>query len=100
MIAYISIGNSDDKLTQAEWSAFCIDIAAQVAALGHTHGAWFSVPNSRWQNACWCVEFSGPDEQAEANVVAEARGVLGELARKYGQESIAFARVAATEFLS
>lgn len=100
MMAYISIGNSDGRLTQAEWSAFCLDVAAEVTALGHVHGAWFSVPNSPWQNACWCVEFSGPDAQAEANAAAEAREMAAKLARKYRQDSIAWARVASTEFIS
>lgn len=99
MIAYISIGNSDDKLTQAEWSAFCLDVAVEVAGLGHVHGAWFSVPNSPWQNACWCVEFSGPDPQAEANVVAEAKRVVAELTMKWRQDSISWAAVAETEFI-
>jgi hypothetical protein len=98
MIIYVSIGNSDDKLTQAEWSKFILDMSAEVCSLGQVHGAWFSAPASPWQNACWCVEFSGPDAQATDNVVAEAKEQAAELARKYHQDSIAWARTE-TEFI-
>lgn len=92
---YISIGNSDDKLTQAEWAQFCIDMAAEVISLASvTRGAWFSNPVGPWQNACWCVDFSGSD------VVAEAKEICAQLARKYRQDSIAWALVARTEFVS
>jgi hypothetical protein len=100
MFAYVSIGNSDDKLTQAEWSNFILDMSAEVASLGKMHGAWFSGPASPYQNACWCIEFGGPDAQATANVVAEAKELTAKLARKYRQDSIAWARVAETEFIS
>lgn len=92
MIVYISIGNSDDKLTQAEWSNFCIRTAAEVTSYGQVHGAWFSLPHTRYQNACWCVEFkTGMD-------AAEARSVLRELCADYRQDSIAWAN-AHTEFI-
>ena len=92
MIVYISIGNSDDRLTQAEWSAFTVRMAAEVTGLGTVHGAWFSPSNARWQNACWCVEFDTPQ------VALDAREMASELGRTYRQESVAWA-VAQTEFV-
>ena len=99
MIVYISIGNSDDRLTQKQWSDFVLEVSAEVTSLGHVHGAWFSTPAVPWQNACWCVEFTGPDSQAEANVVAEAKKVTAELAAEYKQDSIAWAVAPVTEFI-
>jgi hypothetical protein len=90
---YISIGNSDDKLTQAEWSAFALDLAAEVASVGHLHGSWASQPLSPWQNACWCVEYPGEKEAAAARATA---AVIG---RKYQQESISWAVALRTDFL-
>lgn len=90
---YISIGNSDDKLTQARWSQFWVDVASQVISRASaTHGSWFSNPTCPWQNAYWCVEF--PSEAVEN----DAREAASELAREYGQDSIAWA-TATTEFL-
>ena len=92
MIVYISIGNSDDRLTQSEWSKFVLDMAAEVTSVGQVHGAWFSQPASPWQNACWCIEFPGDKEAAAAKAVAS------EIRKKYRQDSIAWA-IAATEFV-
>jgi hypothetical protein len=89
---YISIGNSDDKLTQAEWSQYVVEIIARVVSIGHTHGAWFSLPHTPYQNACWCVEFTSAAD------VAEAREVATEIREKYRQDSIAWA-CAETEFI-
>jgi hypothetical protein len=90
MIVYVSIGNSDDRLTQAEWSAFCW----QVDNLFHDvekHGAWYSLPAAPWQNACWCVELA-------IGYVDDLQAALRSLARDYRQTSVAWA-VAETEFL-
>lgn len=92
MIVYLSAGNSDDKLSQAEWSAYVVEVITQVASIGHTHGAWYSLPNAPFQNACWCVEFR------KVSDVAEAREVATEIRQKYRQDSMAWA-VAETEFI-
>lgn len=90
---YISIGNSDDKLTQEQWSKYWIAMSAQVISLASvTHGSWFSNPVSPWQNACWCVEFPGEAVEMTAREEAAALG------REYGQDSVAWA-TATTEFL-
>jgi len=90
---YLSAGNSDDKLTQKQWSDFVIEISAEVAGIGHVHGAWFSAPAVPYQNACWCIEFA-TDGQA-----AEAKREAALLRRKYGQDSIAWAEAPVTEFI-
>ncbi len=38
MIVYLSIGNSDDKLTQAEWSQFVVEFITRVISIGRKHG--------------------------------------------------------------
>ena len=92
MIVYISIGNSDDKLTQVEWSQYVIEMLTRVVSIGHKHGDWYSAPFSAYQNACWCVEFGNDAD------VAEAREVATEVRKKWRQDSIAWAE-ADTEFI-
>ena len=92
VIVYVSIGNSDDKLTQAEWSNYVIEMLARVVSIGRTHGDWYSPPFTRYQNACWCIEFNSAAD------IAEAREVATEIRQKYRQDSVAWA-VATTEFL-
>lgn len=93
MIVYISISNSDDKLSQADWAGFFGDTHDAINDAAITvHGEWLSASASPYQNACWCVELHDPDAFALA-------GELGRLAAVYGQDSIAWAEVAKTEFL-
>jgi hypothetical protein len=91
---YISIGNSDDKLSQAKWAEFYRGTSLairQVAAW--VHGQWVSEPASAWQNACWCIELDTP------GIVAHLKRRLGRLAHDYGQDSIAWAEAPTTAFL-
>jgi hypothetical protein len=88
---YVSIGNSDDKLTQAEWSEFCNDVYTEVIAFrGSIHGRWFSPSSDMYQNACICFEIS--DRHAKTLKTA-----LKVLARQYGQEWIAWAEAELTK---
>lgn len=82
---YVSIGNSDDKLGQAEWSRFWVetDSLIQVKA-ERVHGQWLSSPTAPFQNACWCFAV------ALTNVRALRLG-LTRLAIRYRQNSIAWA---------
>jgi hypothetical protein len=93
MNVYISIGNSDDKLTQHQWSQYVLEVITMAVSLGHVHGSWASNSLVAWQNACWCVEY--PSEAAAETAKDELRA----LARKYGQDSIAWAVAPETEFL-
>jgi len=89
---YVSIGNSDDKLTQREWSTLCQVVENRVRARARVmHGVWYSLPNQPWQNACWCFEIQ-PDR------VAELKSGLARACTDFGQDSIAWA-VASTEFI-
>lgn len=91
---YISIGNSDDKLTQQDWSRFVgllRDIVRTEA--GTVHGEWLSLPDSRWQNACWCVEV--PDAKRSG-----LRESLAGAAHYAHQDSIAWAEVASVDFIT
>ncbi len=92
---YISIGNSDDKLSQQEWAEYwdgargCIVANARVI-----HGEWLSLPTSRYQNACWAIELPSVDRFG-----IELQADLSRLARLFGQDSIAWAECPETEFL-
>jgi hypothetical protein len=88
---YISIGNSDDKLSQAEWCSFYTTVDQVIRRAAYrVHGAWASPSTDSWQNACWCIEI---DE------TAGLRGHLCNAAKAYGQDSIAWAEAPAVEFL-
>lgn len=56
MTITIQIDNSDDKLTQQEWAAYCQDILSCVKIQEfeiHFYGCSFgALP---WQNACWIL---------------------------------------------
>lgn len=91
---YVSIGNSDDGLTQAEWAQFVVRTALLLRDYAVTvHGQWLSEPASAWQSACWCVEFD------TMSAVRLARAGLVSLAYRYRQDYIAWAAVAETELL-
>lgn len=97
-VVYITIGNTDDKLTQGEWSEFVGAVGVAVSRVsglpgGAIHGAWHSLPDRPWQNACWCIDL--PTAAAHVDML---RMRLGQLARKYRQDSIAWS-VAETEFI-
>lgn len=95
---YISVGNSDDRLTQQQWAALVGDVRAAVAetvaVAGVLHGYWLSAPDQPWQNACWCVELPQlPD------VVMLLKERLRVIAGVHRQDSIAWAVAPDTEFL-
>ena len=90
---YLSIGNSDDKLTQAEWSSFVLDVSTEVVSLAsQIHGAWFSHPAAPWQNANWCLEF------ASEAAMKTARDAVIDARSRWRQDSVAWA-VAEPEFI-
>jgi hypothetical protein len=87
---YISIGNSDDKLTQNEWSHFYAWVAGSIDQYAHrVHGRWFSDPCGPWQNAAWCFEIVPDSVQA-------LQGRLMQHAKNYRQDSIAWAEAQTT----
>ncbi len=77
----ILIGNSDNKLTQAEWAEFYAHVDEAVNT--HAKSVQFSGPSNGaapWQNACWVAVTDG-----ESNINPR----LAVLARTYRQDSIA-----------
>jgi hypothetical protein len=91
MTVFIMIGNSDDKLTQADWASYYSNTAIAIQRAGKLHGQWVSEPASAWQNACWCIEVG--KDSAE---LLQLR--LAEIAGDYRQDSIAWA-VAETQLI-
>jgi hypothetical protein len=89
---YVSIGNSDDNLTQREWAEFVSLVDAEIQARANVHGAWFSIPIAPWQNACWCAGFT------DAESVRVARKNVTAIREHFRQDSVAWA-VAETEFI-
>lgn len=78
----ISIGNSDDKLGQAEWAKYVADVHAAVALEAEViHGVWFSSPESKYQNAGFSFESDGISVRLQER--------LGEALERYRQDSIA-----------
>lgn len=93
--AYVSIGNTDGKLSHAEWAEFyglTRELLTEVGVTSAVFGAWHSLPATPYVNACWAV-------QIPAVHVESVKLALRALARKFRQDTIAFA-VAETEFLS
>lgn len=96
MFALVMIGNSDDKMSQFQWS----ELVARLQDLWLTfhvkrHGEWFSAPASRYQNACWLIQLDDNDHLAP-----ELKGRLKDLAREFDQDAIAWYNVGAVELLS
>lgn len=84
MVLVITIGNSDNKLTQKRWSSFAShinDIVGQFADTVYFAGA--SNSTSEWQNACWVFECDDESDLTTYLVTA---------ASLYNQDSIALTR--------
>ena len=91
MIAYISIGNTDNKLTQQDWAQFCAEVSQFVNKNYFTiFGEWYSLPNSPYQNACWAINVTSPEN---------LEMVLADFAWRYKQDSIAVAYAPDTVFV-
>jgi hypothetical protein len=90
---YVTIGNSDDKLTQQQWAFFCAEVNQRVRTLAlEVYGAWYSLPNADFRNACWGMLL---DEESFIKLQQD----LALSCRAWEQESIAFA-VARVKFIS
>jgi hypothetical protein len=92
---YIGIGNSDDRLSQAEWSRYIGDIRSEIKGWSggsNVLGEWFSRPDSAYQNACFCASF-------DHDQIGRLRMNLRLIRQEYRQDSIAFAVVQYTELI-
>jgi hypothetical protein len=95
MIVYISIGNSDDKLTQRQWSEYIIEVKEYLKNCKvKYHGDWYSLPSSPYQNACFCVEFN-----LGYIIIYKVKEALGDIAHEFRQDSVAWVEATATEFI-
>ncbi len=97
----IQIGNSDDKLTQAEWAKFVRTVDGWIEScvdngMAAIHFRGFSVADAAWQNACWVIEWR-PGVVGPWTVEAFKKR-LGNVAGKFRQDSIAVT-VGETEFV-
>ncbi len=60
--ATILIGNSDDKLTQKEWSDFWARVDAMIGSVADdVHFKGVSYGAAQWQNACWVIVIDEPN---------------------------------------
>lgn len=89
---YVSIGNSDDKLTQEEWARYAKFIEEQVrSACDQVHGVWFSHSASPWQNMC--IAFDVQDQN-----VWRLKAEIAAIGSIFKQDSVAWMQ-GKTEFL-
>lgn len=90
---YVSIGNSDDKLTQEEWANYWATVDENIVDYStRVYGVWQSNPNSVYQNACWAFEIHEDNRE-------ELVDSLNAIRLKFRQEQIAWAN-AETFFIS
>ncbi len=90
----IQIGNSDDKLSQAQWAAYIMEVTETIKRyVGcQTHFFACSAGSETWQNAAWVIECgSAVVREALRHELAKIRGL-------YGQTSVAWTE-GATQFI-
>lgn len=89
MTIYVTIGNSDNKLTQVEWADFWDAVDSSIRYHAHQiHGAFLSLPNSMYQNACWSFESLPGTEGIEGRLALWNE--LRDHAKEYRQDAIAW----------
>ena len=79
----LQIGNSDDKLSQAEWSNFFRD--CHDCIIDHSEAVHFAAPSigsALWQNGCFVAEISDDD-------IAIFSLELTAIRMRYRQDSVA-----------
>ena len=79
----VSIGNTDNKLTQQEWHDFVTEVHNAISNVGKVH--FFGAPGNweAWQNAAWIFEI----EPKFPNIFMQH---LRDIRKKYNQESAFF----------
>ena len=79
----IQIGNSDDKLTQREWSEYWSEVETTLCDMeADKHFSGGSGTINPWQNYCWVVAMKETDVPALKNRLRDIRA-------KYRQDSVA-----------
>lgn len=88
----IQIGNSDDKLTQAEWSFYVWSIRKAIdSCCEYVHFAGGSPGAAAWQNFCWVVDVEKRNQNDLRVKIEKAR-------KQYRQDSVAWTE-GETEFI-
>lgn len=83
---YVSVGNSDDKLSQVDWSRYVAEVFAATRVHGvQTFGEWWSSPGSIYQNAC--TGFLIPDDPVGRRHLQD---LLTKIRTRFGQDSLAW----------
>jgi hypothetical protein len=82
---YVTVGNSDDRLSQSRWADFTEAVGYVVLDYEvEVYGPWFTPSDSSRQSACWGVE-------VERQALVGFRSELDLLRQQFGQDTIAFA---------
>lgn len=88
----IQIGNTDNKLTQQEWSEFIYDVEVTIKHWSsQIYFSGFSRPDVSWQNACWIFSCTELDAIGVQEQLVDIREI-------YKQDSIAWSELT-TEFI-
>lgn len=91
MYLTVSIGNSDDRLTQKEWKNFVFELDAFIKARATVHFFGGASNWESWQNVCWLVEI-------EEDKVENLKTVITNTRSRYKQDS-AFVMVGEGHFI-
>jgi len=97
-VAYVSIGNTDNKLTQVQWAMFVDTVRRLFQDIEHEVQIvfeGFALPDSPYQNACWGLLL--PEHRLPVELL---RWRLARIAGLYRQDSIAWVEAAQTEFIA
>jgi hypothetical protein len=97
---YVTIGNSDDKLSQAQWAEFAHEFVETIRIQAdEIHGVWWSAPDTPWQNCCVGFAIRSdmpfepeklPDRDRGKTRERLLRESLTRLREHYGQEAVAW----------
>jgi len=92
---FVMIGNSDDKLTQFQWSTFISDVRLVLTSFPviKIWGELYCLPNIMYQNACWHIGI------ANNYPLQTIKDELVIVSRKFGQDAIAWIECKDAEFL-
>lgn len=86
MTYYVTIGNSDNKLTQVNWAMFQGSLLRTIQTYANEiRGTWYSLPVVPFRNMC--IGF----EVYESDRLDKIKSELRILAEQYDQDSIALA---------
>lgn len=90
--ACVLIGNSDNKLSQIEWSYFISAVyETLVRFCKQMHFRGYSPSDSSYQNACWVFTI-------DPNEIQDMREALSPIGKEFNQDSIAIV-IVNTEFV-